>query len=265
MVRDDAPDSIKEEPLPRKNNRKKSPEKALKPKKETKTLKPNREAKIVEGQNLNNQRPIKDKSSAPAVSKSPMKPSPRRRRKNKSRTINPEGAISTHADVKPSGSFDTNHLAVEKKSDTIMQRQDTVAMSEKIKEIVDDEKAKMLQVKALLKVDDNRKRCPLKFDVETLKKDDMVAIKVAEKHFIPGQPCLGKVVSLPDATGLVTVHYYSGNYEGAWRPMMSRSSPYLRRVPASVIVYKFNLTEENRMTPETIQALNAAINGEGSC
>lgn len=80
---------------------------------------------------------------------------------------------------------------------------------------------------------------------------DMVALKVPEKLFIKGQPCLGKVTSLADRAGLITVHYYTGTYNGHWRPMMSRTSPYLRKVPLVNILCKFCLSADGRMSPVT--------------
>ena len=101
-----------------------------------------------------------------------------------------------------------------------------------------------------------------KVDVSGLKIDEMVVMRVAEKHFIPGQPCLGKIVSLPDANGDLLVHYYSGSYDGEWRPMMSRSSPYLRRIAASKIICKFKLNKDNTMSAETVKRVTEAVKND---
>ncbi|XP_065071462.1 uncharacterized protein LOC135696109 [Rhopilema esculentum] len=101
-----------------------------------------------------------------------------------------------------------------------------------------------------------------KVDVSGLEINEMVVIKVAEKHFIPGQPCLGKIVSLPDANGDLLVHYYSGSYDGEWRPMMSRSSPYLRRIATSRIICKFKLNKDNTMSAETVERVTEAVKND---
>ena len=88
---------------------------------------------------------------------------------------------------------------------------------------------------------------------------DMVAIKVPEKLYIKGQPCLGKVTTLADHQGLLTVHYYTGNYQGRWRPMMSRTSPYLRKVAAADVLCKFKLTTDGRMSPITQKKLRTVV------
>ena len=93
----------------------------------------------------------------------------------------------------------------------------------------------------------------------TLTEGDMVAIKVPEKLYIKGQPCLGKVTSLADQQGLLTVHYYTGSYQGRWRPMLSRTSPYLRKVPEAHVLCKFNLTFDGRMSPITQRKLRTII------
>lgn len=80
---------------------------------------------------------------------------------------------------------------------------------------------------------------------------DMVAIRVQEKHFIKGQPCVGKVVAEADDRNLVLVHYYIGSYDGFFRPMMSRSSPYLRKVPIQNILCKFEIQTDGRLSPRT--------------
>lgn len=88
---------------------------------------------------------------------------------------------------------------------------------------------------------------------------DMVAIKVPEKLYIKGQPCLGKITALADYQGLLTVHYYTGSYQGRWRPMMSRTSPYLRKVGAADVLCKFKLTSDGRMSPVTQKKLRTVV------
>ena len=88
---------------------------------------------------------------------------------------------------------------------------------------------------------------------------DMVAIKVPEKLYIKGQPCLGKITTLADHQGLLTVHYYTGSYQGRWRPMMSRTSPYLRKVDAADVLCKFKLTSDGRMSPITQKKLRTVV------
>ena len=88
---------------------------------------------------------------------------------------------------------------------------------------------------------------------------DMVAIKVPEKLYIKGQPCLGKITTLADHQGLLTVHYYTGSYQGRWRPMMSRTSPYLRKVDRADILCKFQLTSDGRMSPITQKKLRTVV------
>ena len=88
---------------------------------------------------------------------------------------------------------------------------------------------------------------------------DMVAIKVPEKLYIKGQPCLGKITTLADHQGLLTVHYYTGSYQGRWRPMMSRTSPYLRKVDAADVLCKFKLTSDGRMSSITQRKLKTVV------
>ncbi len=234
-----------------KNHLKKSPRKKLGVKKEEKLL--------------DSQKESKSSLVKPAIS--PTKSSPKRKKKGKKKSPvksdkNENNNIMT-ASLKNMGTFDVNYETTDQNtSSTEIQRQDTMALNEKYKEIIEEEKKKMFKVQELIKEEpENTRNKPrsAKFDVDSLAEGDMVAIKVADKHYIPGQPCLGKIVSLPDKTGLVLVHYYSGSYDGVWRPMMSRSSPYLRRIPASMIILKFELTEDLRMTADTIERLKIAL------
>ena len=93
----------------------------------------------------------------------------------------------------------------------------------------------------------------------TLSEGDMVAIRVPEKLYIKGQPCLGKITTLADQQGLITVHYYTGTYEGRWRPMLSRTSPYLRKVATADVLCKFTLGSDGRMSPFTQRKLRTIV------
>ncbi|XP_067036554.1 leucine-rich repeat-containing protein 27-like isoform X2 [Acropora muricata] len=93
----------------------------------------------------------------------------------------------------------------------------------------------------------------------TFSEGDMVAIRVPEKLYIKGQPCLGKITTLADLQGLITVHYYTGTYEGRWRPMLSRTSPYLRKVATADVLCKFTLGSDGRMSPFTQRKLRTIV------
>ena len=80
---------------------------------------------------------------------------------------------------------------------------------------------------------------------------DFIAIKVPEKHFIKGQPCVGKVVAEIDERNEVLVHYYTGTYGGTFRPMMSRTSPYLRKVAIKNVLCKFEMQSDGSLSPRT--------------
>ena len=98
-------------------------------------------------------------------------------------------------------------------------------------------------------------------DIKTLNlnEGDFVAIKVPEKLYIKGQPCLGKVTALSDHLGLITVHYHTGSYNGLWRPMMSRTSPYLRKVPLVNVLCKFHMSVSGRMSPTTAAMVKKVV------
>lgn len=98
--------------------------------------------------------------------------------------------------------------------------------------------------------------------VLSLTEGDMVAVKVPDKLYIKGQPCLGKITALADHQGLLTVHYYTGSYQGRWRPMMSRTSPYLRKVAADDVLCKFKLSSDGRMSPITQRKLKTVVDDE---
>eukprot|EP00112_Aurelia_sp_Birch-Aquarium-sp1_P010640 Seg2266.3 transcript_id=Seg2266.3/GoldUCD/mRNA.D3Y31 product="Leucine-rich repeat protein SHOC-2" protein_id=Seg2266.3/GoldUCD/D3Y31 len=215
-------------------------------------------------------RPLEAESkSARKPTKSPNKKSPKRKMKSKVvKSKVPEAKTIMNAKIKESGMVEMDYkvLADEKSLDDKEQieRLDTTVMNEQVKEIMDEEKAKMNKVRELIEAQTISEVRPSKsknalVDLKEIAIDDMVVIKVPEKHFIPGQPCLGKIVSLPDATGLLLIHYFSGSYDGEWRPMMSRSSPYLRKVPASRIVFKFKFDEGNKIRAEDVRKIKELI------
>ena len=134
---------------------------------------------------------------------------------------------------------------------------------EKITKIMDEEIGKLKRVRESVAGTESQKpKNQMKFAPSDLSINDMIVMKVHGEHFIPGQPCLGRIVSLPDAVGVLLVHYYSGSFEGTWKPMMSRSSPYLRRVPMSKVAYKFELDSSGRMSKEVIEKVKEAIKTE---
>ncbi|XP_068746118.1 leucine-rich repeat-containing protein 27-like isoform X1 [Montipora capricornis] len=96
----------------------------------------------------------------------------------------------------------------------------------------------------------------------TLCEGDMVAIRVPEKLYMKGQPCLGKITTLADQQGLLTVHYYTGSYDGRWRPMMSRTSPYLRKVATADVLCKFQLASDGKMSPITQRKLRTIVDDD---
>ena len=96
----------------------------------------------------------------------------------------------------------------------------------------------------------------------TLCEGDMVAIRVPEKLYMKGQPCLGKITTLADQQGLLTVHYYTGSYDGRWRPMMSRTSPYLRKVATADVLCKFQLASDGKMSPSTQRELRTIVDDD---
>lgn len=88
---------------------------------------------------------------------------------------------------------------------------------------------------------------------------DFVAIKVPKKHFIRCQPCVGKVVAEVDEHNNVLVHYYTGTYDGIFREMMSRTSPYLRKVSIHNVLCKFSLQPDGSLSPTTAKKLRKMI------
>lgn len=144
-----------------------------------------------------------------------------------------------------------------------VEKEDESRVNEEVIKIMDEEKMKLKELREAITTDtlveNKQKEKRTNFNSNDFSINEMVVIQIPEQHFIPGQPCLGKIVSLPDAVGVLTVHYYSGSYEGDWKPMMSRSSPYLRRVPISRVVCKFELDHNNRMSKETIDKIKKVI------
>ena len=88
---------------------------------------------------------------------------------------------------------------------------------------------------------------------------DFIAIKVPEKHYIKGQPCTGKVVAEVDERNQVLVHYYTGTYNGLFRPMMSRSSAYLRKVSVENVLCKFEMQSDGSLSPRTAIRLRQIV------
>ncbi|XP_028391121.1 leucine-rich repeat-containing protein 27-like isoform X1 [Dendronephthya gigantea] len=93
---------------------------------------------------------------------------------------------------------------------------------------------------------------------------DFVAIRVPEEHFIKGQPCVGKVVGEIDERNETLVHYYTGTYDGTFRPMMSRSSPYLRKVSIENILCKFQMQSNGSLSPSTAIRIRQMIERSSS-
>ena len=89
------------------------------------------------------------------------------------------------------------------------------------------------------------------FDTSKLVEGDMVALKVLTQHHVPGQPCLGKIMSFSSNRKMLAVHYYMGKYDNVWKPMMSRNNPYIRQLPMSSVVCTFFLQADGRMSKQT--------------
>ena len=206
-------------------------------------------------------------------SKSPKKKPPKRKKKTKTvkeRDAGKEAITVMTAAVNEKGTVNVSYEPAKEEKSSLkvenLEREDTTGMNEKVIKIMEEEKMKLKKVREVIEattIAENRsKKNRINFKSHDLSVDDMIVMKVSEKHFIPGQPCLGKIVSLPDAVGVLLVHYYSGSFDSVWKPMMSRSSPYLRRVPLSRIVYKFKLSEDGKMSEETIEKVKEVIQNE---
>ena len=83
--------------------------------------------------------------------------------------------------------------------------------------------------------------------ISDLSLNEMALLKVPNEQFIPNQPRIGKIVELPDSSGYILVHYYTGTYDGKWYPMSVRSSPYLRQEKAANVLYNFHFTNDSTM------------------
>ena len=83
--------------------------------------------------------------------------------------------------------------------------------------------------------------------ISDLSLNEMVLLKVPNEQFIPNQPRIGIIVELPDSSGYILVHYYTGTYDGKWYPMSVRSSPYLRQEKAANVLYNFHFTNDSTM------------------
>ena len=241
----------KQQPLSNDVTRRQSPTKAL----SDNFQKGNKrdKAKIITGENKF------DEEASRNDAKSPKKKSSKRRRKPK----HPKDPITVlNAEIKDSGTVSLTYetdtmekLSSDQRENEIMREEKQILAREE-----KDSLAKMQELFESATVTDNQMQQNLvKYTPSDLSVNDMVVLKVPEEHFIPGQPCLGKIVSLPDATGSLLVHYYSGSFDGVWKPMMSRSSPYLRRASLCKVVYKFELDEVGRMSKETVEKVKEAI------
>ena len=195
------------------------------------------------------------------------KESPKKAKK-KSRKGSPEKSTIVTNKEQNEALSDRN-ASIKEKDDKMpfpRERTSTIQMTAKVSEILEEEEKKALKIQSLTRDKAKPQLQKLrehlvKVSLNDIEKGDMVALRVSQKHYIPGQPCLGKVAALPDTAGLLLVHYYTGSYEGSWRPMMSRSSPYLRRIPASMVVCKFKMTEDGRMTPNTVRRIKESVDG----
>ena len=204
-----------------------------------------------------------DEASSRVNGKSSKKKQPKH--KKKSKNVREPVTIMT-AVVSESGTVKMSYRAEAKEeswnNEGDNQREDE-NRSEKITKIMDEEIGKLKKARESVAITESQKqKNQMKFAASDLSINDMVVMKVPGEHFIPGQPCLGRIVSLPDAVGVLLVHYYSGSFDGIWKPMMSRSSPYLRRIPLSKILYKFELDANGRMTEEIIEKVKKAIETE---
>ena len=191
--------------------------------------------------------------------KSPKKKSSKRKRKPK----HPKDPMTVlNAEVKDGGTVSLTYETEPREKPSNDRRENEIMREEK-QIIVREEEESLAVAQKLFEsatiTDNQQKKSLMKYAPSDLLLNDMVVLQVPEGHFIPGQPCLGKIVSLPDATGSLLVHYYSGSFDGVWKPMMSRSSPYLRRASLRKIVYKFELDEVGRMSKETIEKVKEAI------
>lgn len=96
--------------------------------------------------------------------------------------------------------------------------------------------------------------------VRPMKLGDMVVVRIKKEHYVPGQPCIGKIVNIPKNEKELLVHYYTGSYDSAWWPMMVRSSPYVRLVAKRDILYTFLLNEDNCMNTEVVRIVKERCN-----
>ena len=200
-----------------------------------------------------------DKSTSRMTAKSPKKKQTKHQKKSKN--VKEPVTVMT-AVLNKGGSLTVGYRTEVKEKSMVNQHGDEIA-SGTVAQVVDEEKDKLRTapnvVESVNPTEKRQQKNQLKFTSNDFSVDDMVVMKVSEEHFIPGQPCLGKIVSLPDAVGVLLVHYYSGSFDGIWKPMMSRSSPYFRRVPLSKIIYKFKLDTSGRMSKETVEKVKEAL------
>ncbi|XP_057309667.1 leucine-rich repeat-containing protein 27-like isoform X1 [Hydractinia symbiolongicarpus] len=96
--------------------------------------------------------------------------------------------------------------------------------------------------------------------VQPIKLGDMVVVRIKKEHYVPGQPCIGKIVDIAKNEKELLIHYYTGSYDSAWWPMMVRSSPYVRYVAKQDILYTFLLNEDNCMNTEVVRIVKERCN-----
>jgi len=92
-------------------------------------------------------------------------------------------------------------------------------------------------------------------DFHLLQIGDMVAMKTSENLVIPGQPCVGKILSLPNQNDQLVIHLFTGSFNGRWWPMSCRQSPYIRDVSKEDIIHQFALTDKDTMCERDVNIL----------
>ena len=80
---------------------------------------------------------------------------------------------------------------------------------------------------------------------ESIFVDDMVALRQTSADLvIPGQPSIGKVVSISKDGTCIVVHMYVGSIRETVWPMMCRESPYTREFTKAQVIHRFHMNEE---------------------
>ena len=103
----------------------------------------------------------------------------------------------------------------------------------------------------------NHLNYPLSTTIEPLFVNDMVAMRQSRTDLmIPGQPSIGKLLSISKDGNSVVVHLYTGSISETVWPMMCRESPYTREFTRAQVVHRFHLREEqNTLYPEDVDLL----------